>query len=183
MSFLLLRGQRSRLHGRKRRMEDRQQSRILGRRRARDSRSGIQQRRQPTIGAAVRQYRIQQRSENLKEILCALGMLDAGSDIDVCFTASETKLGFASVIRCGLGLETEPGEYATSGKVVRAAIASDSPVRQLFNNCTERTDPTTSPGCTTHQRPGICHGQGNLRSSDPPFSVGYQAPPSLAPRR
>jgi hypothetical protein len=65
------------------------------------------------------------------------GMLDAGSDIDVCFTAAETKLGFASVIRCGLGLETEPGEYATSGKVVRAAIASDSPVRRLFDNCTE----------------------------------------------
>jgi hypothetical protein len=75
---------------------------------------------------------------NLAQILIALDLLDAGSDIDACFTAIEKKLGFASVVRCGLGREIEPTKYATSGDVVRAAIAAGSPVRRFFDVCTER---------------------------------------------
>jgi hypothetical protein len=76
--------------------------------------------------------------ENLAEVLRALDLLAAANDIDVCFTANGAKLGFASVIRCGLGLEVKPGKYVTSGKVVRAAIAPSSKVRDLFDNCTDR---------------------------------------------
>ncbi len=76
--------------------------------------------------------------ENLAEVLRALDLLDAADDIDLCFTANSAKLGFASVIRCGLGLEVEPDKYATSGDVVRAAIAPDSKVRDLFDTCTDR---------------------------------------------
>jgi hypothetical protein len=87
--------------------------------------------------------------ENLAEILRALGLLDAAVDIDRCFTANGTKLGFASVIRCGLGLEVEPSKYATSGKVVRAAIAADSEVRDLFDRCTDRFLRTLPPSVST----------------------------------
>ncbi len=53
---------------------------------------------------------------NLKEILSALGFIDAGADIDACFTSAETRIGFASVVRCGLGMQVETGKYTTSGK-------------------------------------------------------------------
>ena len=76
--------------------------------------------------------------ENLAEVLRAVDLLDAADDIDLCFTAKGAKLGFASVIRCGLGLEVEPGKYATSGHVIRAAIAAGSKVRDLFDTCTDR---------------------------------------------
>ncbi|MDE2364115.1 MAG: hypothetical protein KGM42_15665 [Hyphomicrobiales bacterium] len=75
---------------------------------------------------------------NFKEILAALGFVDAGADNDACFTSAETRIGVASVVRCGLGMEIEPGKYATSGKVVRSAIAPGSPVRRFFDGCTER---------------------------------------------
>ncbi len=75
---------------------------------------------------------------NLKEILTALGFVDAGADIDSCFTSAETRIGFASVVRCGLGMQVEAGKYATSGKVVRSAVAVGSPVRHFFDGCTER---------------------------------------------
>jgi hypothetical protein len=76
--------------------------------------------------------------ENLAEVLRALDLLNAADDIDLCFTAGGAKLGFASVIRCGLGLEVEPNKYATSSDVVRAAIAPGSKVRDLFDTCTDR---------------------------------------------
>ncbi len=76
---------------------------------------------------------------NLAEILTALDMLAPDADINVCFSAAEKKLGFASVVRCGLGKEAEQsGKYATSGDVVRAAIAGGSPVRRFFDACTEQ---------------------------------------------
>jgi len=74
----------------------------------------------------------------LAEILGALGLIGAATDIDACFTAAEPKLGFASVVRCGLGKEVAPGKYATSGDVVRSAIASGSAVRRFFDGCTDR---------------------------------------------
>jgi hypothetical protein len=75
---------------------------------------------------------------NLKEILTALGFVDAGADVDACFTSAEMRIGFASVVRCGLGMQVEAGKYTTSGKVVRSAIAPGSPVRRFFDGCTER---------------------------------------------
>jgi hypothetical protein len=75
---------------------------------------------------------------NLKEILSSLGFIDTGADIDACFTSAETRIGFASVVRCGLGMQVETGKYTTSGKVVRSAIALGSPVRRFFDGCTER---------------------------------------------
>ncbi|TDX59437.1 hypothetical protein EDE12_1362 [Methylosinus sp. sav-2] len=75
---------------------------------------------------------------NLKEILTALGFIVAGADIDACFTSAETRIGFASVVRCGLGMQVEAGKYTTSGKVVRSAIAPSSPVRRFFDGCTEQ---------------------------------------------
>ncbi|WP_158812791.1 hypothetical protein [Methylocapsa sp. S129] len=75
---------------------------------------------------------------NLAEILGALGLIKASANIEACFTAAEPRLGFASVIRCGLGKEVGPGRYATSGPVARAAIARGSPVRRFFDGCTER---------------------------------------------
>jgi hypothetical protein len=74
---------------------------------------------------------------NLAEILAALALVDSTENIDVCFTSEETKIGFASVIRCGLGQEVEPGKYVTSGNVVRSAIAPSSPVRRFFDACTK----------------------------------------------
>lgn len=75
---------------------------------------------------------------NLKEVLVALGLLDSQSEIDRCFTSAETRIGFASVVRCGLGKRDDKGKYVTSGPVVRSAIAHDSPARQFFDACTER---------------------------------------------
>lgn len=75
---------------------------------------------------------------NLREILAALRIVDSDIDIDACFTAGEKKLGFASLVRCGLGKETSPGKYVTSGDVVRNAVASSGPVRRFFDNCTMR---------------------------------------------
>ena len=72
-------------------------------------------------------------------------MLDVGADIDACFTADEKTLGFASLVRCGLGKETKRGKYATSGDVVPTAIAVDNPIRRFFNACTERFLKTISP--------------------------------------
>jgi hypothetical protein len=76
--------------------------------------------------------------DNLREILVALGFLDADTGIDTCFTSAATRIGFASVVRCGLGKQVEAGKYVTSGKVVRSAIAQESPVRAFFDACTER---------------------------------------------
>jgi hypothetical protein len=76
--------------------------------------------------------------QNLEEILGALGLHEASSGIDACFTAAEPKLGFASVVRCGLGKEIEAGKYATSGDVVRSAIDIGSPARRFFDACTDR---------------------------------------------
>jgi hypothetical protein len=75
---------------------------------------------------------------NLREILTALRIVGPADDIDACFTSAGTKLGFASIIRCGLGMEIEPGKYATSGDVVRTAVSPGSPVRKFFDNCTRR---------------------------------------------
>jgi hypothetical protein len=75
---------------------------------------------------------------NLHEILSALRFIKPDANIDACFTSAETKIGFASVVRCGLGKELELGKYATSGDVVRSAISPDSPVRRFFDGCTKR---------------------------------------------
>jgi hypothetical protein len=82
---------------------------------------------------------------NLAEILNALDLIDPSADFDTCFTAAETKLGFASVVRCGLGKEVEPGKYATSGVVVRAAVAPDSEARHFFEACTDKHLRTLPP--------------------------------------
>ena len=54
-------------------------------------------------------------------------------------TDRETKVGFASVVRCGLGKhdEVDPNKYRTSGDVILSAVAADSPVRHVFDRCTE----------------------------------------------
>jgi hypothetical protein len=75
---------------------------------------------------------------NLAEILNALDLLEVSADIDACFTSAEPKLGFASVVRCGLGKAVENGKYATSGDVVRSAISPNSVVRRFFDGCTAR---------------------------------------------
>jgi len=87
---------------------------------------------------AFEQIAFHNARSNLAEILGALGLIGAATDIDACFTAAEPKLGFASVVRCGLGKEVAPGKYATSGDVVRSAIASGSAVRRFFDGCTDR---------------------------------------------
>ena len=75
---------------------------------------------------------------NLREILVALKLMPSNADIDAHFTATGRTFGFASVVRCGLGLEVEPGRYKTSGDVVRRAVEAGSPVRDVFDRCTER---------------------------------------------
>ena len=75
---------------------------------------------------------------NLREILSALGLTASDVDMDAHFTAAGHTFGFASVVRCGLGLEAEPGRWKTSGDVVRQAVEEGSPVREIFDRCTER---------------------------------------------
>lgn len=75
---------------------------------------------------------------NLIAVLSALRIVGPDVDMDACFTAEEQKLGFASVVRCGLGKLSAPGKYATSGDVVRSAIEINSPVRKFFDRCTEQ---------------------------------------------
>ena len=75
---------------------------------------------------------------NLREILTALNLLSPETDIDSCFTAEEPRLGFASVIRCGVGRKVGADKWVTSGNVVVPAISHDSPIRLFFENCTQR---------------------------------------------
>jgi hypothetical protein len=69
---------------------------------------------------------------NLAEILGALGLIEPLADIDACFTAAEPKLGFASVVRCGLGKEVEAGKYATSGDAVSGADQAGPRMRLIL---------------------------------------------------
>ena len=75
---------------------------------------------------------------NLREILEALKLLVKEANIDDCFTETEPRLGFASVIRCGVGKQTGPEKWVTSGDVIVPAIVADSPIRGFFEKCTER---------------------------------------------
>lgn len=74
---------------------------------------------------------------NLAEILQALDVIADSSQIDRNFSAAEMRLGFASVVRCGLGKEVSPGKFVTSGNIVRLAVESGSRVREFFDKCTE----------------------------------------------
>ena len=68
----------------------------------------------------------------LKQILTALGLLAKEGDFDRKFCVSETRFGFASLLRCSAAVRSdETGRISTSGPIILRAFREPEPRRML----------------------------------------------------
>ncbi len=71
----------------------------------------------------------------LKEVLTLTKLMDADTDIEDLFQASENRFSFGSLLRCGLGMSVNDGaSYATSGAIIAKSF-KDPTTKNWLNNC------------------------------------------------